>query len=115
MRVGDGYADFEFGEGLEGLVVEGGDRLALERDRRRPAVQGVDAQLMVDEVEVDGEDRVPVALAQGPGRDASAGEVKGHVPPVVAPHAGGQPNLPNDLAKPMQRLLGVLPGGQWHR
>ena len=70
---------------------------------------------MVDEVEVNGKDRVAVDLAHGAGGDAPAGEVEGHVPPVVAPHAGGQPELPDDLAEPMQGLLGVLPGGQWHR
>src|SRR4029453_17398073 len=70
---------------------------------------------MVEEVEVNGEDRVAVDLAHGPGGDAPAGEVEGHVPPVVAPHTGGQPDLADDLAEPMQRLLGVLPGGQRHR
>src|SRR5918994_3754964 len=70
---------------------------------------------VVDEVEVDGKDRVAVDLAHGPGGDAAAGEVEGHVPPVVAANAGGQPDLPDDLAEPMQGLLGVLPGGQWHR
>ena len=35
--------------------------------RQRTAVQGVDAQLVVDEVEVDTEDRVAVDLAHGPG------------------------------------------------
>ena len=39
MRVGDRHGDPELGQGLEGLVVEGGDRLALEWDRDRPAVQ----------------------------------------------------------------------------
>jgi hypothetical protein len=39
-----------------GLVVEG---------RRRPAVQGVDAQLVVDEVEVDGEARLGASLVMG--------------------------------------------------
>src|ERR687898_2486182 len=67
---------------------------------------------MVDEVEVDGEDRVAVDLAHGPGSDTPAGEVEGHVPPVVAPHAGGQADLADDLAEPMQRLLGVAPFGQ---
>jgi hypothetical protein len=43
-----------------GQVGEGGDRLARERDRYRPAVEGVDAQLVVDQVEVDGEARVAV-------------------------------------------------------
>ena len=71
MRVGDGHRDPELGQGLEGLVVEGGDRLALEWDRHRPAVHGVDAQLVVDEVEVDGEDGVAMHLAHGPGGDAS--------------------------------------------
>src|SRR5512132_4699038 len=70
---------------------------------------------MVDEVEVDGEDRVAVDLVHGPGGDAAAGEVEGHVPPVVAPHAGRQPDLADDLAEPMQGLLGVLPGGQRDR
>src|SRR5512132_1940008 len=70
---------------------------------------------MVEEVEVDTEDRVAVDLAHGPGGDAPAGEVEGHVPPVVAPHAGGQADLADDLAEPMQRLLGVLPGGQGDR
>jgi hypothetical protein len=44
-----------------------------------------------------------------------AGEVEGQVPPVVAPHADGQPDLPDDLAEPVQRGLGVLPFGQRHR
>ena len=78
-------------------------------------VQGGDAQLVVDEVEVDGKDRVAVDLAHGPGGDAPAGEVEGHIPPVVAAHAGGQPELPDHLAEPMQGLLGVAPGGQRHR
>jgi hypothetical protein len=75
--VGDGHPDPEGRQGLEGLVVEGGDRLAGERDRRRPAGRGVDGQLVVDEVEVDGDDRVAVGLAHGSGGGAVAGEVEG--------------------------------------
>jgi hypothetical protein len=70
---------------------------------------------VVEEVKVDGEDRVAVDLAHGPGGDAAAGEVEGHVPPVVAAHAGGQPELADDLGEPVQGLLGVLPGGQRDR
>ena len=68
--------------------------LALQRERLRSAVQGVDAQLVVDEVEVDREDWVAVGLAHGSGGNAAAGEVEGHVPPVVAAAAGGQAILP---------------------
>jgi hypothetical protein len=75
----------------------------------------VDAQLVVDEVEVDAEAGLGAGLVHGSGGDAAAGEVEGHVPPVVAAHAGGQPELAHDLAVPVQGLLGVAPVGQRHR
>jgi hypothetical protein len=75
----------------------------------------VDAQLLVNEVQVDREAGLGGGLVHGPGGDAPAGEVEGQVPPVVASHAGGQPDLPDDLAEPVQRGLGVLPFGQRHR
>src|SRR4029450_2409038 len=96
VGVGDGHADPEPGQGPEGLVIEGGHRLALESDRFGPAVQGGDAELVVDEVEVDGEDGVAVGLAHEPGGDAAAGQVEGQVPPVVAAGTGGQAGLAPD-------------------
>src|SRR5919204_2590897 len=41
---------------------------------------------------------LPSAWPMGRGGGAAAGEVEGHVPPVVAADAGGQPDLPDDLA-----------------
>ena len=52
------------------VAVERGHRLARSGNDTAAPSSVVDAQLVVDEVEVDGEDRIAVDLAHRPGGDA---------------------------------------------
>jgi hypothetical protein len=81
-----------------------------ERERRGSAVRRPDDHGVIDEVDRDLERRV--AMMQPPRREPADVDVQRHVPPVVARRRGGQPDLAEDLAVEMQRVLGRAPVGQ---
>lgn len=92
----DVYSDSEGAKSFADLPIERGHRVPAEREGHGLAAQGVDQQLVVDEVEVDGEDRV---VAHRPGGDPSTGQVERDVPPVVATNRSGQADLAHDLSE----------------
>jgi len=64
------------------------------------SVGGVDVQAVVEEIEVDRENRVG---AHGAGGDAAPGHVERDVPPVVASGAGPEPDLADHLRESVYR------------
>jgi hypothetical protein len=51
-------------------------------------------------------------VMQPPRREAAHVDVEGDVPPVIARRDGGQPDLADDLAVQVQRVLRRAPVGQ---
>ncbi len=114
MGHGDVHPDTQDGQGVQGRAAERGHGLAVERKGHLGAVQRSGDQLVADEVEVDGE-RITVGPSHRTRGDATRGEVEGYVPPMVAPYAGGEPDLADDLCEPVQGLLAVSPFGERNR
>src|SRR5712692_3057643 len=95
--------------------VEAAHHLAMEiryRSRRQRDGFGLpiadsDAQLMVDEVEIDLE--IPRAVRHRRGGKAASRQIKRHMPPMVYGRGLRQADLADDLGPPMQRGAAVLP------
>ena len=106
---GEPHPNAQDGQRVHDRAVEGGYGLADEREGDLPPVQDRDHQLVRDEVEVDGEDRVAVDLPHGARGGAAPREVQRDVPPVIALNAGGETDLSDDLREPVECLLRVAP------
>lgn len=89
--------DAESAKCSDGVFIERSHRLTGQRKRHSLTRARADDQLMGHEVEVDSEDWVG---AHRTSRDASTGQVERHIPPVVASHTGGEPDLAHHLGKP---------------
>jgi hypothetical protein len=91
--------------------VKVGDRhSAGEVEAPLATIGGADDEGVVNEVEGDVERRLP--MVQAPRRQPTDIDVERDVPPVVAGRGGRQPDLADDLAVEMQRVLGRAPIAQ---
>ena len=92
-----------------GIEVRDGQS-AAELERPGATVGRPDDHGVIDEVDRDLERRAVVM--QPPRRETSHVDVQRDVPPVVARRRGRQPDLADDLAVEMQRVLRCAPVGQ---
>ena len=89
------------------LGVEIGDRTGPQWQRLAPAVAGVDAQRVVDEIEIDLEGQA--AIRHRRGGQPAAGHIERHMPPMVDRGRQREADLADDLGPQMQGGAGVLP------
>jgi hypothetical protein len=104
----DAHIDVEHMELPHQPAIELGDAHRLEVDPRLLAVAAIDAQRLLDEIEVDAE-RSTVAVRHHRRRQAARCDVERNVPPVVEHRLLPQANLADDLRPTVQRLGRLLP------
>jgi hypothetical protein len=91
------------------ISVKIGDRTGDEGNAVAPAVARLDAELMVDEIEIDLE--IPRAMRHRRGRQPPRGHIERHLPPMVDQRRVRQTDLADDLGQEVQRGATVLPLG----
>jgi hypothetical protein len=89
--------------------MEVGDRLRLQGKGLAPAVVDADPQAVLDKVEIDLEGAR--AMGDRRGGQATAGEVKRHLPPVIDHWRLRQADLADDLGPHVERGAGFVTGG----
>ncbi len=105
--------DVQPGERVHHAAIEHRDGLRLERHAGASSVADLEDQRVIDEIEVDLKDSVPVGNRRG--RQPSRGDVERAVPPMIDRRALPESNLADDLRPHVERRAGVGPAFEWQR